>query len=600
MNIPHEMNKEGVPISFPSGIDFTEDRENIQTVFQYELDTNEPKRIEEIISLFLADEFQLCTLSKFYLLQPYLQNKSKVKEPFKTMLAHLENQIIPVPMGIHKENIEYNFMALYDITQYLPQNKRVMIIKPIDIQHELRSDGILYLYENMESYLIQQHKCSTLSVFYNIGEKKDYTQVSAESLEEWQILEKNQMMKPTDPHDFIYIKSISLHPWIDEHTSFELLFSLLINSIGYLKKGGSLMIDQGKMNMSMPFMQMIYFLRTYFDKMRFVKTDIYKNDVDSGIFLFQDLKETFSIESCKNLLKTLFTKTVAQQIRKLKGVKMNSSFKKQLNQIYHEIFEHHKKYEEKRRFVEKEILRKKDGYKKFMDFMVEKSVDWCAKYKVLINSVYLKYYEKKIPDDLKESFFPSQKGVDKSKLMMTNESVYSVTFPREAEKISVLIKKYFPQCKYIVDTSANVGGNTINFSKNFEKVTSIEIDPETCDALKHNLSVYERTNVDVILGDYTKLKGTMNYGEDTVYFFDPPWGGIYYKLETDMDLYLSNINVIDILPKNFVLKAPINYNISKLLHKFKNIQIFYFMGFIVILPNYQISEISEVDSGYYY
>ena len=31
-----------------------------------------------------------------------------------------------------------------------------------------------------------------------------------------------------------------------------------------------------------------------------------------------------------------------------------------------------------------------------MDFMVEKSVDWCAKYKVLINSIYLKYYEKKI------------------------------------------------------------------------------------------------------------------------------------------------------------------------------------------------------------
>ena len=58
--------------------------------------------------------------------------------------------------------------------------------------------------------------------------------------------------------------------------------------------------------------------------------------------------------------------------------------------------------------------------------------------------------------------------------------------------------------------------------------------------------------------------------------------------------------MIDILPKNFILKAPINYNISKLLHKFKNIQIFYFLGFIVILPNYQTTEIMEIDKGYYY
>lgn len=600
MNKPYENMKEEVEISFPTGFEFTNDHENIQKLFSFQIETNEPKSIQELISLFLADQFQLCTLSKLEMLQPYIQSKSKVKEPYRSILANMESQIIPVPMGIHKENIEYNFMALYDITQYLPQNKSIMIIKPIDIKHEVKGDAKLYLYENIESYLIQQHKCKTLSVFYNIGEEVDYKEVSAESLEEWKILEKGDLLESITPQDFIYIKSIQKHPWMDQDSSFHQLLELLFNSIGYLKKGGNLMIDQSVMSMELPYIQMIYFLKTFFNEIRFVKTEIYKNDVNSGIFFFKDLKRQFSQDECHTLLQLLFKSNKDQVIKKLKGVKIDTSFKKYLNGLLHDIYQHQLKFEEKRRFVEKEIYRKKDGYKKFMDFMVEKSVDWCAKNKVLMNAVYLKYYEKKIPDDLKETFFPSQKGIDKSKLMMTNESIYSVTFPREAEKISILIKKYFPQCKHVVDTSANVGGNTLNFSKNFEKVTSIEIDPETYEALQHNLNVYERKNVNVILGDYTKLKGEMSYAEDTVYFFDPPWGGIYYKLETDMDLFLSNINVIDLLPKNFILKAPINYNISKLLYKFKNIQIFYFMGFIVIVPNYEISEIIDVDRMYHY
>ena len=86
----------------------------------------------------------------------------------------------------------------------------------------------------------------------------------------------------------------------------------------------------------------------------------------------------------------------------------------------------------------------------------------------------------------------------KVKIMITEEGVFSVTPPEEAEKITQLIIKEF---KYrlnkdikdcvITDATANIGGNTINFAKHFKKVNSIEISDINFKALKNNINVYK-------------------------------------------------------------------------------------------------------------
>ena len=47
-------------------------------------------------------------------------------------------------------------------------------------------------------------------------------------------------------------------------------------------------------------------------------------------------------------------------------------------------------------------------------------------------------------------------------------------------------------------------------------------------------------------------------------FLDPPWSGVYYKTENELDLFLGNMNILDIIKmidtKYICIKAPSNYN----------------------------------------
>jgi 16S rRNA G966 N2-methylase RsmD len=218
--------------------------------------------------------------------------------------------------------------------------------------------------------------------------------------------------------------------------------------------------------------------------------------------------------------------------------------------------------------------------------MVEKCYFYCKKNNIPVNEYY-ENYDKKFPDDIKYELFPVQKNVSMDKIKLTFESLYSVSRPKEAQQISDIIKRHYKNTKKVIDCTANIGGNTINFSKNFEKVVSIEIDKDTYEALENNVQLYKCNNVSFILGDYIELlkekdRRIMN-GDGNVYFFDPPWTGVYYKMYKNMDLYLSGVNVIDILPEKFVLKAPYNYNIIGLREKYPRIKIYKVSNYIVII-----------------
>lgn len=162
--------------------------------------------------------------------------------------------------------------------------------------------------------------------------------------------------------------------------------------------------------------------------------------------------------------------------------------------------------------------------------------------------------------------FPKQDGVDRLDLQMTEESIYSITKPYDAIKIMKLIRFYYKKDltkSVITDGTANVGGDTINFSTYFKTVNAVEINRLHCDALESNIKVYDRNNVNIICNNYLKVMKTLK--QDVIYL-DPPWGGPDYKKHHSIDLFLGKTSISDIViklknnAKFFVIKAPFNFN----------------------------------------
>jgi hypothetical protein len=202
-------------------------------------------------------------------------------------------------------------------------------------------------------------------------------------------------------------------------------------------------------------------------------------------------------------------------------------------------------------------------------------------------------------------YFQPVVGVDPSQLLMTNVSLYSTTPFREANFISRTILNFYSKgsqfhsssneqgektttiCKSelkpltgslptITDACSHVGGNTISFYlSGFKTINAVEIDEKTCDMLKHNLSAYCLPTDNVHCCDYMSIY--LKLVQDVV-FLDPEWGGPDYKKSPCLDLFLGQINIIEICCKLFnekkvsliVIKVPTNYNLSALVNNLPN------------------------------
>ena len=113
----------------------------------------------------------------------------------------------------------------------------------------------------------------------------------------------------------------------------------------------------------------------------------------------------------------------------------------------------------------------------------------------------------------------------------------------------------------ILDMTAGCGGNMISFCEHFKYAVGVENNITRYTILEKNMLSYNYTNYKLICGDSLQMiDSTFD-----VFFIDPPWGGPEYKKNEMIELYLSNINLKDIIlmiPKNklIVLKLPYNYN----------------------------------------
>ena len=231
----------------------------------------------------------------------------------------------------------------------------------------------------------------------------------------------------------------------------------------------------------------------------------------------------------------------------------------------------------------KQLFETTDNKKKLMNKLIKNnikhSIDFCKKYNIEVNPFYLKFKEYNI-DKLKYYMFPKIRNVKLNKILLTKDSSFSVSYPKEAREITKLILSYYPNIKTIADMCANVGGNSIDFCQNFDFVHSIEIDKETSKALENNLKIYKFKNFKVHNMDSNKFNKKVDF-----YFYDPPWGGENYYMNILQDLFLSDMNIIDVIKTPFCIKVPNNYNIGKLLSKFNKLYIHKLDKYIILISN---------------
>jgi hypothetical protein len=161
---------------------------------------------------------------------------------------------------------------------------------------------------------------------------------------------------------------------------------------------------------------------------------------------------------------------------------------------------------------------------------------------------------------------------NKYKILFTTEGCYS-TSNNDSQKISNYIKKHFGTNQLIItDGTSNIGGNVINFGKNFKAVNAVEYNTINYTALVNNIKQYELSNIITIKDDYTKV---MTKLKQDIVFLDPPWTGIDYKKINKLDLFLSKKPIYTIINKlkkharMIVLKVPFNFNYNKF---FKNLK----------------------------
>tara|TARA_B100001287_G_C22603492_1_gene491569 strand:- start:92 stop:682 length:591 start_codon:yes stop_codon:yes gene_type:complete len=152
--------------------------------------------------------------------------------------------------------------------------------------------------------------------------------------------------------------------------------------------------------------------------------------------------------------------------------------------------------------------------------------------------------------------------------LIVPESVLGIyTTKSQAIQINKIIKMYSQPDYIITDSTACIGGNSYYFLKNFKRVNLVEPDFENFNILKINTNY----QINTFNCSYNCLKFILR--QDIVYF-DPPWGGADYKSKKEIDLYLDNINVLDIIneiynyTKIVALKVPNNFNIFSIENRF--------------------------------
>jgi hypothetical protein len=251
-----------------------------------------------------------------------------------------------------------------------------------------------------------------------------------------------------------------------------------------------------------------------------------------------------------------------------------------------------KKYDEIL-FVRKNHKKITDDIHPYITTLVSNGIEFCNKNHIKINEYYLNFKPLNYKAFI-EKYFKKINNVNLSNVKISIDSNYSITLPYITEKMSKYIKKEMPSVEYIIDGTANIGSTGVVLSLYFKHIYSVELIKTTYDILVHNINEYKIKNMttfnDSIITFMNNIKSNCPKYNSSQYclFLDPPWTGVFYKIEKTINLFLDDINIIDFIKrlkniKYICLKVPFNYNFSHLYREFSNITIHKVSGFYFVL-----------------
>ena len=436
----------------------------------------------------------------------------KQNDDIQPELKELVSKLKPMVAGFKVSCSGGRELIYIDMKKSFPTMKNVGIIKDI-------TGGEYY---DIEYVLSKINKCNTETYFFNSKDNTD-----------------NITFKPNLYNASITSLSNKKNHIFVLNTNDSNIKKKIKIALNFLQKKGDLFLEF-TIPKTVDDLKFYHKIMKYFDSMDFIESNI--SQMSFIVFRTLNVKQTHD-----------FNKFV-EKINKIIHNK-----KKQIVQNIHKSKYIQERYDANPAFIHK-------AYK----FLISKAMNWADDHQMKINTYYI-YKMKKLNriEILKRHFPPT--NYEKLKINFT--SLYSIDTNDTLREFMKIIQDNFDKNNIMLDGTAHIGCNTINFAKYFKKVIGIEINDMNYQFLKNNVGVYGLNNVKIIKGDFTKLFHKLKFD---VLYLDPPWNSIYYKIEKSKDMYLSGINIVDILTPNmnFCIKIPKNFNFNPFFYKFSSIKVY--------------------------
>lgn len=523
--------------------------EYIKSDFQKLYDIKEKLSLEKVI---LANEYELLTFTNLkYIFRKYIESYNN-KRQFDINYNKLYKDISPIPIGFKIGYLGRYDVYTIDILNYFPVNSSIAILKTIG-PGEINENNDLILYEDQEFILSNYNKNKVFSYYnyYDWGNNTKYNK-DIESKFDFYLTDTLKLPKKYhNQYNNVIINEFSIKKRKEpdnEEKSYEVRKKFILNAIKMLKKNGTMYLEFFIISLKKTFI-LIHSLNELFDNITFIRAKLYDNTLNGGYFIFQNyngknLKLIYSENKhLKAIISTVqdnITKKFTTYLKKCKSIKIKNK-------------------------------------NKYINYQISIGIDWCNENNIEINKYYInKLYKLNNITYLKKIFYPAK--INYKNLRLYYDTFYSITNYKDGVKISQKIKEIFPKCNTIIDACANVGGSTITFAHLFDKVISIEIDDKRFKLLLNNINTYKLKNVLSLNIDYDLFNSAYTLTNTDVVFFDPPWGGIFYKIEENFELFLGSKNIKTFLKTGCVLKAPFNYNYSDI----KNIKVITLDSYLLI------------------
>jgi hypothetical protein len=200
----------------------------------------------------------------------------------------------------------------------------------------------------------------------------------------------------------------------------------------------------------------------------------------------------------------------------------------------------------------------------------------------LTNSALLWHWIHGFPQYLPETLITrgNQLGLNLREMEINEVSRYSSIKPEQMEYVALALEQEGVNPISIIDATAHVGGDALNFLRLFPatQLIAIEKDFPTAQILRGNLGRAALIlGTDNIYQTRTLCLSALDFFQENRYadliYFDPPWGGPSYKYQKSVALYLDEVPIGQLIGEILrrrmtplvLLKIPVNADLDIIL-----------------------------------